>query len=120
VIDRLIAPVERAPLATKDFREFRAISGKEVVTAWLARLSEELRNTFFDREPDMIDRSQLAHRAHAIVSQAGILGFSDLARLCGTLEEACTNGGDVSSPFRKAELAARRARDSIGSLREQP
>ena len=67
----------------------------------------------------MIDRSQLARRAHAIVSQAGILGFSDLARLCSTLEEACANGGDVSSPFRKAELAARAARDAIGSLVEQ-
>jgi CheY-like chemotaxis protein len=120
VIDRLIAPAERAPLAANDFREFRAISGKEVVAAWLSRLSEELRNTFLDQKPDMIDRSQLARRAHAIVSQAGILGFSDLARLCGTLEEACANGGDILSPFRKAELAARVARDAIGSLVGQP
>jgi CheY-like chemotaxis protein/HPt (histidine-containing phosphotransfer) domain-containing protein len=120
VLDHSIVPAERAPLITKDFREFREISGKEVVTAWLSRLSEELRTTFSDQEPDMIDRSQLARRAHAIVSQAGILGFSDLARLCGTLEEACANGGDVSSPFRKAELAARAAREAIGSLVEQP
>jgi CheY-like chemotaxis protein len=118
--DHLIAPVQRAPLVAKDFSEFRAISGKEAVTAWLARLSEELRTTFLDQEPDMIDRSQLACHAHAIVSQAGILGFSDLARLCGTLEEACADGGDVLSPFRRAQLAARAARDAIGSLVELP
>jgi CheY-like chemotaxis protein len=120
VLAHLRVPAERKPLIAKDFTEFRAISGKEVVTAWLARLAEELRATFLDQEIDMIDRAHLARRAHSIVSQAGILGFSDLARLCGTLEEACAKGGDLSSQFRKAELAARAARDAIGSLVEQP
>jgi CheY-like chemotaxis protein len=116
VLNHLTTPADRAPLVAKDFREFRAISGKEVVTAWLARLSEELRNAFLDQEPHTIDRSQLARRAHAIVSLAGLLGFCDLARLCSSLEEACANGGDVSSSFRTAELAARAACDTIGSL----
>jgi CheY-like chemotaxis protein len=119
VLDHLIAPAEHAPLVAKDFREFRAISGKEVVTAWLTRLLEELRRTFVDQEPDVFDRSQLACHAHAIVSQAGILGFSDLARLCSALEEACANGGDVLSAFGKAQLAARAARDAIGCLVKQ-
>jgi CheY-like chemotaxis protein len=114
------APAECASLVVKDFKEFRAISGKEVVTAWLTRLLEELRRTFFDQEPGTFDRSQLGGHAHAIVSQAGILGFPDLARLCSALEEACTNGGDVLSAFGKAELAARAAREAITSLVEQP
>jgi CheY-like chemotaxis protein len=117
-IDHSIAPTEGAPLVAKILTEFRAISGKEIVSAWLGRLSKELRSTFLDQEPNRIDRSQLARRAHAIVSQAGILGFADLARLCGTLEEACANGGDMLSSFRRAELAARAACDAIGSLGE--
>jgi CheY-like chemotaxis protein len=113
------APAERGALVVKDFREFRAISGNEIVTAWLTRLLKELQVTFFDRKPNMYDRSKLAHRVHAIVSQAGILGFSDLSRLCSALEEACANGGNVLPAFEKAALAASAARLAIGSLGDQ-
>jgi CheY-like chemotaxis protein len=113
------APSERGPLVVRDFKEFRAISGKEIVAAWLTRLLAELQITFFDQELNMFDRPKLARRAHAIVSQAGILGFSDLSRRCSTLEEACANGWNVLLAFGKAELAARAARLAIGSLVDQ-
>jgi CheY-like chemotaxis protein len=120
VFEHFTTSTDRAPWIAKDFVEFRAICGQEVVIAWLARLSKELEITFLKQEPDTIDRSQLARRAHVIVSLAGLLGFSDLARLCCSLEEACANGGNVSLSFRKAELAARAARDAIGSLETHP
>jgi CheY-like chemotaxis protein len=112
-------PAEHAPFVVRNFEDFRATIGTEKVSTWLTRLLEELRSTFFDQESKTLDRTQLARRAHAIVSQAGILGFSDLARLCSTLEQACATGGDVSSPFGKAELAARAVHDAVGSLVNQ-
>jgi CheY-like chemotaxis protein len=106
----------RAPFAADEFENFRAMMGSKIVAVWLARLSQDLQSAFFDHGQAPPDRSRLARRAHAIVSQAGILGFSELARLCGTLEEACATGADVSAPFGKAKLAARAAHDTIGSL----
>jgi CheY-like chemotaxis protein len=100
------APSERRPLALFNFKELREISGDELVAVWLTRLLHDLQITFFDQEPNVFDRSKLAGRAHAIVSEAGILGFSDL-------EEACVSGGNVLPAFGKAELAARAARLAI-------
>jgi CheY-like chemotaxis protein len=114
------APAEVAGFVLEDFEAFRTISGEQTVAVWLTRLSKELQRTFFDEEADKFDPSLLARRAHAIVSQAGLLGFSDLTQLCGTLEQTCANGGDVSSAFGKAERSARAVRDAIGTLESRP
>jgi HPt (histidine-containing phosphotransfer) domain-containing protein len=102
-----------------DFDDFRKMMSGEEVSSWLRRLSDELRRTFFDRPVEALDRSQLARHAHAIVSQAGFLGFSDLARICGTLEEACAMPADLSAPFEQASLAARAVCARINTLGEQ-
>jgi HPt (histidine-containing phosphotransfer) domain-containing protein len=100
----------------KDFEDFRKMMSGEETTAWLSRLSEELQATFFDQPLDTLERSQLARRAHAIVSQAGFLGFADLARLCGALEEACATRADLSASFERASRAAQAACITISAL----
>jgi chemotaxis protein histidine kinase CheA len=103
----------------KDFEDFRKMMSGEEITAWLARLSEELQATFFDQPLDKLERSHLARRAHAIVSQAGFLGFSDLARLCSALEEACATRADLSACFEQASRAARAVCITISALRPE-
>jgi CheY-like chemotaxis protein len=111
------APVAHSSFVDEDFQDFRTLMSSQEVKKWLTRLSNELQRTFCDQGPDAIDRSDLARRAHAIVSQAGFLGFSDLSQLCGTLEEACNTQADLSLPFEKARLAADAARRTISTLR---
>ena len=101
----------------KDFEDFRTMMSGEEITAWLARLSEELHATFFNQPLDKLERSNLARRAHAIVSQAGFLGFSDLARLCSTLEEACATPADHRRSFEQASAAAQAVCNTISALR---
>lgn len=100
-----------------DFEDFRKMMSGDEVSAWLTRLSEDLQITFFAQPLEALDRSHLARRAHAIVSQAGFLGFADLARLCSTLEEACITCADLSSPFERASLAADAVCRTISTLR---
>jgi hypothetical protein len=112
-----IAPLPQASFVEKDFEDFRTMMSSEEISLWLTRLSGELKNIFFDQGLDTLDRSDLARRAHCIVSQAGFLGFSNLARLCVTLEEACITRADLSSPFEKASLAAHAVCRTINTLR---
>jgi CheY-like chemotaxis protein len=111
------APVVQSSFVEEGFQDFRTLMSSQEVRKWLTRLSNELQSTFRDESPDTIDRLDLARRAHAIVSQAGFLGFSDLSQLCGTLEEACNTQADLSLPFEKARLAANAARRTIRTLR---
>lgn len=100
-----------------DFEDFRKMMSGDEVSAWLTRLSEDLQITFFAQPLETLDRAHLARRAHAIVSQAGFLGFADLARLCSALEEACVTRVDLSSPFERASLAAHAVCGTISALR---
>ena len=47
--------------------------------------------------PHAIDRSELAREAHSLVSQAGMLGFLELADSCRDLEAACLSGEEVAA-----------------------
>jgi hypothetical protein len=116
------APVssrKTTPAAQSSFvdQDFLTLMPRQEASKWLTRLSSELQSTFGDQGPNTFDRLDLARRAHAIVAQAGFLGFSDLSQLCGTLEEACHAQEDLSLPFEKARLAAEAARRRISMLR---
>jgi hypothetical protein len=111
------ASVAQSCIVDEHFQDFRALMSSQEVTEWLTRLSNELQSTFFEQDPDTMDRLDLARRAHAIVSHAGFLGFSDLSQLCRTLEETCNTQADLSLPFEQARLAADAARRTIGTLR---
>jgi len=60
--------------------------------------------------------SRLALQVHALVSQAGFLGFSELSRRCSALEEACHAPADIVPAFEAARVSARAARRMITTL----
>ena len=49
----------------------------------------------------MLDRTEIAHDAHAMVSAAGMLGFGGLSDLCRELEAAAHAGDDLSHLIRR-------------------
>lgn len=70
------------------------------------RTKESARTTFKDLNVKALDRDVLARQAHILVSRAGMLGFSELAQLCGVLEQACKRGEALGPPLLKARTAA--------------
>jgi HPt (histidine-containing phosphotransfer) domain-containing protein len=72
------------------------------------RLCEYLRD--LDRqlqqmvETDLGDE-KLSHRAHKIVSQAGMLGLTRMSECARALEEACRSGSGQAAALRKCRAA---------------
>ncbi len=62
-----------------------------------------------DAHPATHDRSELARRAHNVISLSGILGFTGLATASMRLEEACHDGKDLTASFEAAKIAAHAA-----------
>ena len=103
----------------KDYGDFRDMMGAERVGQWLARFDEQLDAIFLQCRESTLQ--QLAQSAHALISQASLLGFAELAGLCTHLEQACHLGGDVTASFREAKQSAEQARQTIARLSaEQP
>lgn len=100
----------------KEFEDFRDMIGADRINQWLMRLDEQLRNTFASDDPVTVDHRQIASDAHALVSQAALLGFSELAELCTSLEQACMSGNDISAILEKVRKAARMARETIAAM----
>jgi CheY-like chemotaxis protein len=101
------------------FTDFVNLMGDERVAEWLTRLKKQLEGTFFDNTFDEVDREELARSAHSIISQAAILGFSELAELCGQLQEACDSSRNLSLPIQKARSASNTAREMIDTMAER-
>ncbi|GEO97685.1 PAS domain-containing protein [Methylobacterium haplocladii] len=80
------------------FANIRDRMGPERTQSLLMLLETELR-TRFDamdlRQNAIVDRGQLAHDAHAMISAAGILGFAGLSALCREVETACHSGDNL-------------------------
>jgi signal transduction histidine kinase/CheY-like chemotaxis protein/HPt (histidine-containing phosphotransfer) domain-containing protein len=98
------------------FEDFRDTIGAERIDQWLLRLDEQLENSFAGDISILTDRRQIAASAHAIISQAALLGFPELAELCTGLERACVEGQDLAIPLKKVCKAARGAREIIASM----
>lgn len=99
----------------KNFADFKDMMGAERASHWLGRLDEQLQS-FLD-ETAILDRSQLARKAHALISQAALLGFSGLAEHCTMLEQACNSESDLTTPIENARCSAGEARATIERLR---
>jgi len=102
----------RSDFDEESFLEFRNMMGAERVGPWLGRLEEQLQALFSDGS-GALDRQQLAKQAHALISQAALLGFAGLAKLCTDLEHACNNGSDLAMPLEQARRAAEEAGATI-------
>jgi signal transduction histidine kinase/DNA-binding response OmpR family regulator len=98
------------------FLEFRAMMGADRVAQWLSRLAEHLQALLSD-EAAVLDRHLLAKRAHALISQAALLGFSGLAKHCTELEQACNNGDDLQIPLERARRSANEVSATIRQMR---
>jgi HPt (histidine-containing phosphotransfer) domain-containing protein len=59
----------------------------------------------------------VARSAHALTSQAALLGFPELAELCTLLEQACVGGSDFSVSLEAVRRAARDARKVIVGMK---
>ena len=103
--------------ATRDFNEasfleFRTMMGTERVAQWLGRLEEYLQALLSNESP-LQDRHELAKQAHALISQAALLGFTKLARHCTELEQACNSGDELVVPYERARHSAKEASATI-------
>ncbi|WP_336485704.1 PAS domain-containing protein [Methylobacterium nigriterrae] len=105
---REAAPV---PLDRSALSAVRESVGDARVGSLLALLESELRERF---RPGETDRMQIAHDAHALVSAAGMLGFTGLSELCREIEAAAHAGAELPPLIRR--LDARRA-DALSTIR---
>ncbi len=98
------------------FEDFRKTIGPERVRQWLLRLDEDLRTTFAGECFVEMDRAQIARCAHAITSQAALLGFAELAELCTILERECVTEDDVAISLDRVRVASRTVRNIIAEM----
>jgi CheY-like chemotaxis protein/HPt (histidine-containing phosphotransfer) domain-containing protein len=63
------------------------------------------------------DKAQLAADAHALMSTAGMLGFSELSNVYRELETACLADADITDLLKQARSARERALAHILTLR---
>jgi signal transduction histidine kinase/CheY-like chemotaxis protein/HPt (histidine-containing phosphotransfer) domain-containing protein len=100
----------------RNFKDFIDLMGHDRVGLWLARLEEKLKNSFPDNSNLEGNLQQIAQDAHAITSQAALLGFSRLAELCTRLEQACLLGRDVMPLLEAIRREARTTCETIARI----
>ena len=86
-VDQVPKPAEEA-VDRAVFEDVAATVGPEMLKRLLGTLAEELEARFGEAGAQP-SREELAGSAHAMVSMSGMLGFSDLSRLCSEVEAAC-------------------------------
>ena len=92
-------PLQRVPdlvEVPKTIDDLYSTLGREWVGKGLTELVDQLQ--IIVKELGAEDRAGLARRAHMLVSRAGMFGFSELAELCGQLEQA-TKRGQPLEPY---------------------
>ncbi|WP_160310490.1 hybrid sensor histidine kinase/response regulator [Microvirga vignae] len=100
----------------RHFADFKNTIGADRVLQWLTRLDELLAATFARDEFVVADRRHIAKAAHAITSQAALLGFSELAEFCTALERECGAGNDISVSLKNVCHAAQMVRKVIARM----
>jgi len=106
-------------LDQKEFEDFRDMMGADQVKQWLLRLDSLLVDGFDGDHIQAADRDRMARNAHAVVSQAALLGFSGLAELCASLERAHVSGEDLAPHLEEVRKAARNVRFAISKMNAQ-
>jgi HPt (histidine-containing phosphotransfer) domain-containing protein len=110
---------EKGRAATLDEKEIECLCltmGRQWVGRGLHELKDQLEITFADVGVEPVDRVVLARQAHMLVARAGMLGFSELAQLCGGLERVCKQGGPLGPLLSKARTATLQAQTAIPRL----
>jgi signal transduction histidine kinase/DNA-binding response OmpR family regulator len=113
------APAIEAQFNHADYDDFKNMIGADATAKWLSRLNEQLATVFASDSCDHTELQNLAAQSHAIVSQAALLGFADLAERCRELEQACASKENLSAAYGKAKEAAQFSRNIIAALNER-
>ena len=108
-----------SPLTALDramFDEVSATVGPEIMKDLLGTLADEI-ETRFGKTGAPTTREELAGSAHAMISMSGMLGFTELSRLCSELEAACEAGGEYDTLLSRVHAARVRTGEAIALLR---
>lgn len=105
----------RAILDRAAFDAMAELVGRDRMDELLAKLAEELAH-WLATSASVGARDELARQAHQLVSSAGVLGFTELARLCMAVERACVSSGDYEAPLAAMRVAAAEAIGQIDSM----
>ena len=97
--------------------DMKLLIGEQRTAAWIRTLRSQL-ESIVSTEASAFSRSRLAATAHALVSQAGSLGFTRLSRLAGELEEVCLERGDHLDVLRRVKEASHSALCRIDEIQE--
>lgn len=102
------------------FDEVCSAMGREWVIKALTSLTLQIETTLSEEALASADRDQVARGAHALASYAGMLGFSEFANFCRTLEEAPNTDREFAPLLLRAQNASRsvcnKARELIVDL----
>ena len=108
-VETEITVADAAPSETEapaGFCDLVDLIGRDAALLGVTRLKQQIEETF---TASCSEPRQLGRQAHALVAQAGLLGFKTLADLCSRLEKACLGHGDLALAYAEAERAARHA-----------
>jgi HPt (histidine-containing phosphotransfer) domain-containing protein len=105
--------VERRLFDEKVYGDLAEVLGKEKMIRLLDKL-EELLGSSLSAAPD---RTALAREAHSLISQAGMLGFTELSEACRSLENACLAEGSIDARLAAVRDIRQRTLREIGRLR---
>ena len=108
-----------APAHVQDiaiFDDFRSIAGPEMCARIAGNLADELARRFVDLSGPDRDRGRLAEDAHAMISAAGMLGFTHLSDLCRDLEATCRSDRDLTALVERFAIARNLARDALARV----
>jgi signal transduction histidine kinase/DNA-binding response OmpR family regulator len=109
------APAEGFDGAT--FADVLDVMGREQTNRLLDRLVGQLEQCLRDPETAASDRQRLGREVHALVSAAGLLGFSDLSEASRALERACHGEGDLARALGRFQISRQQALEQIPALK---
>lgn len=105
------------PAVTADLDELVGLMGRDWLVTGLGKLITRIDDTFAADDPG--DPWVVARQAHALVSQAAIVGFRGFADTCSALEEACLRRQDPRPAYRLARSVAIVVRRDAERLRSR-
>jgi CheY-like chemotaxis protein len=97
----------------KVYGDLAQVLGKEKMIRLLDKLAEILQSSL----SQIPDRTALAREAHSLISQAGMLGFTELSEACRSLENACLAEENIDAPLAAVSDIRQKTLREIGRLR---
>lgn len=98
------------------FEEFVDLFGADATKTWLTRFRLALDPDHLAEVAATGDRAELARYAHAMIAQAGTLGFTRLTNLLRALERSCIGNEPMSGLLDATIDACRQSRQTLDTL----